>query len=234
MVKMKILPEPTVKMNVGTEIIDMSEEAYEKAYSDGYDKGYSNGHSNGTAEGVEQGKKAEWNAYWDGYQDYGNRGNWAQAFYNLGWDDSTYNPKHAIKGGKNENCNAIFSYSRITDTKVPIDLSLASSAVSLFSNCFYLKTIRLLKVSENLSISSWFYKCSELESITFEGVIGQNGLNLQYSPKLTHDSLMSVINVLKDNSGTDTWNTITLGAANLAKLTEAELEIMTNKQWDYS
>jgi hypothetical protein len=45
---------------------------------------------------------------------------------------------------------------------------------------------------------------------------------------------MSVINALKDNSGTDTWNTITLGAENLAKLTEAELAIMTSKQWNYS
>jgi hypothetical protein len=88
-------------------------------------------------------------------------------------------------------------------------------------------------VKEQNTFSNSFQSATDLEHIIFEGTIGQNGLNLQSSTKLSHESLMSVINCLKDystdTSGT-TW-TVTIGDANKAKLTEAELLIAENKGW---
>lgn len=105
-----------------------------------------------------------------------------------------------------------------------------------FSECAKLVTIDklILKSDGSQTWSSVFHNTKTIENIVIEGVIGQNGFNIQLCTKLTHDSLMSIINALKDNSGTSTWNTITLGVENLAKLTAEELEIMDNKQWNYS
>jgi hypothetical protein len=79
-----------------------------------------------------------------------------------------------------------------------------------------------------------FGSCTELQNLTIVGTIGQNGLDLHWSEKLTHDSLMSVINCLKDYSGTGTTHTVTLGATNLNKLDKDEIAIATQKGWSVS
>jgi hypothetical protein len=97
----------------------------------------------------------------------------------------------------------------------------------------YLHTIDKIKLATTTgAFSGMFSGCANLKNITFEGEINRNGLNFQWSP-LTHDSLMSIINALKDYSGdSGTW-TITLGATNLAKLTTDELNMINNKGWQY-
>lgn len=117
-------------------------------------------------------------------------------------------------------------------TELPtIDVSSWTSGNQVFEECRALVTIEKLIVTETVTMTRWFHSCSALENILFEGTIGTNGLNLSYSKKLTHDSLMSVINALKDYSGTSTTRTVTLGDENLAKLTDAEKKIATNKGW---
>jgi hypothetical protein len=76
-----------------------------------------------------------------------------------------------------------------------------------------------------------FASLPNLESVVFEGVIANN-ISFQWSPKLTHDSLMSIIGALKDLTGTGKTYTLTIGAENLAKLDEdTELAIAYNKGW---
>ena len=114
---------------------------------------------------------------------------------------------------------------------------------SMFSNCYALVTIEGIHLAEDGSQiigDGAFTECKALENVTFYGTIAKSiydntssVLNFQWSPKLTHDSLMSIINALKDYSGTDTWKTITFGSVNLAKLSATELEIMDKKQWNY-
>lgn len=60
-------------------------------------------------------------------------------------------------------------------------------------------------------------------------------LNLSQQTKLSHDSLMSVINGLYDiaNAGVQPQQLI-LGSTNLAKLTQAEIDIAVNKGWNVS
>lgn len=74
-----------------------------------------------------------------------------------------------------------------------------------------------------------------LENILEMGTIKYN-IMLSYSPKLTVDSLMVVINALYDytGNGETTDKYLKLGSTNLAKLTEEQISIATNKGWTLS
>lgn len=67
-----------------------------------------------------------------------------------------------------------------------------------FQGCTNLKKIVCMRVNENALFRNSFHYCSALEDITFEGVIGQNGINLSWSTKLTYDSCHSIFTHLKD------------------------------------
>jgi hypothetical protein len=56
-------------------------------------------------------------------------------------------------------------------------------------------------------------------------------LDLYGCKKLTHDSLMNVINNLADVTELGTNPTLALGSVNLAKLTDDEKAIVINKGW---
>lgn len=73
---------------------------------------------------------------------------------------------------------------------------------------------------------------SNLEEIRFEGVISTN-FDISMCPKLSHDSILSIISCLKDLSETELENKrrVTLGTINLAKLSEAEIAVGTSKGW---
>lgn len=110
-----------------------------------------------------------------------------------------------------------------------------SELSAMFDTCPQLHTIEGIYLKEDGSTgwgSSAFYGCSALENLTIYGTIGRNGLNISWSTRLTHDSLMSIINALQDKTGdtSASW-AVTLGADNLAKLTDAEKAIATQRGW---
>ena len=72
-----------------------------------------------------------------------------------------------------------------------------------------------------------FQACSALTNITGNPNF-KVSLVLSYCPNLTHDSIMVVINGLQTVTSTQT---LTLGSTNLAKLTEADKKIATDKGW---
>lgn len=94
-----------------------------------------------------------------------------------------------------------------------------------------LHTIKI-GVREETTYTGNVFKCSPIQNVSFvEGsVIGQN-ISFQYCDKLTHDSLMNIISVLKDYSGTGTTRTLTLHANAKAILTDSEKAIATQKGW---
>ena len=115
-----------------------------------------------------------------------------------------------------------------------MNTSNSNTIATMFSACYGLVTIDklILKSDGSQTITNVFNQCYDLENITVEGVIG-NDINLQWSTKLTHDSLMNVINALQDKTG-DTSGTIwtaTIGETNKAKLTDDELDIAYKKGW---
>lgn len=205
----------------------------------------------------EAGRKSEYDRFWDAYQENGNRTNYYFAFGGPGWTNSTFNPKYSIfpsyigygmfwnsgiSGDLEEICEEkgivldftgskymsyCFSQANSLKSVGIVDVSNAEkSLVQIFGNNISIETIRLLKIREEQTLSGGFTNCISLQNITIEGTIGNN-FDIHFSP-LTHESLMSIINHL----GTvTTTKTLTLGSTNLAKLTDAEKAIATEKGW---
>lgn len=132
---------------------------------------------------------------------------------------------------------SMFAYNNVIEYIPVLDLrNSVCDFTSMFTSCSKLCVVRGFYIREDgksIFSNSTFSGCTSLTDITFAGVIGSNGLTLQWSTKLTHDSLMSIINCLADYSA-DTSGTswvVTLGATNLAKLTDTEKAIATQKGW---
>ena len=109
---------------------------------------------------------------------------------------------------------------------------------NVFYGCTSLKTVYLPSSITTATYSSLtstsssyyvFYNCTALEDIQ----LGQDwnmSLRLNVSNNLTVDSMVAMFNSLKDLTG-DTAKTLTLGSTNLAKLTDEQKLIATNKNW---
>lgn len=176
------------------------------------------------------GKQSEYDRFWDSFQESGNRTKYTAGFGGGCWNDETYNPKYPITA--TDACAYMYwNNLGITDTKVPITFPNTSSNVSsVFSTCHNLETIRKIIVFEKTGYSAWFSSCRKLKNITVEGTIGTN-FDISSSTLLTHDSLMSIINALKDYTESGETHTLTIGATNIAKLTDTELQNAYDKGW---
>jgi hypothetical protein len=132
-----------------------------------------------------------------------------------------------------------------------------TSSVLNFKNAFYfccsLYKLCELNAKNTVVITLMFYKCYLLTEFGGLKDLGKAfiietehydnyTLDLSYSNLLTHDSLMNVINKLYDlnltydvaNGGTLYRQSLVLGSTNLAKLTDEEIKIATDKGWDVS
>ena len=99
---------------------------------------------------------------------------------------------------------------------------------NMFNKCSGLTTIPLLDTSNVTNMGNMFYKCTSLTILGgFKGL--KTDLNLSVSNKLTHESLMNVINYAANV--TSSRKTLTLGSTNLDKLSIEEKAIATNKGW---
>lgn len=115
-----------------------------------------------------------------------------------------------------------------------MDTSSATDCDRMFYNCSKLVTIDgVLDFSKNANtyISQLFYNCTALKNVNFAGVlpIKKNCTNaFATASALTVESLMSIINAMKNTSSSTTY-TVTIGSTNLAKLTEEQIAIATAK-----
>lgn len=185
------------------------------------------------AKGVEDGKQAEHDAFWEQYQRGGATNNeYSNAFYTSRWNDDIYKPKYDIVSSKS--FNNLFAYSKITDTLVTIDATLLTSSnkqQALFSYATGLKTIRLIRVAEHNTYSDWFLNCTSLESVFFDGVIGNN-IDFRYSTKLNKDSINDIFSHLSVDVTGKTL-TLSLDAVNTAYETmEGEGNGSSSIEWD--
>lgn len=108
----------------------------------------------------------------------------------------------------------------------------------VFQGCTALKTVFLPStitsdsnncLTSNSSSYYIFYGCTALEDVK----LGQDwnmSLRLNVSNNITVESMVAMFNSLKDLTG-DTAKTLTLGSTNLAKLTDEQKAIATNKNW---
>ena len=113
-------------------------------------------------------------------------------------------------------------------TTIPqIDTSSVTIMESMFTNCFQLTTIPQIDTSSVTNMSYMFYSCSSLADLG--GLMGLKcDIDLSSCP-LTHDSILNVINKAADVTASP--KTLTLGSTNLAKLSDEEKAIATNKGW---
>lgn len=105
------------------------------------------------------------------------------------------------------NLTCLFEYTLIS--RVGVISTLGVSALDrIFSNAKITTIDKLiLKESGSQAFLSTFYKATQLTNLVIEGTIGRNGFNVQWSTKLSCDSIMSIIRAL---SGSSTGNTVTL------------------------
>lgn len=124
-----------------------------------------------------------------------------------------------------------------------------TETTNMFANCHNLETLSIASydMSGILRLSSMFNNVTNLKNLIFGYDLGKgylttqaanyNQYSLDLSPctLLTHDSLMSVINGLYDIASAGVQpQKLVLGATNLAKLSEVEKNIITNKGWTLS
>lgn len=94
----------------------------------------------------------------------------------------------------------------------------------MFVDCNDLTTVPALDVSRVTNMNNMFTRCANLKSILMTH-IGVN-LDIHYSTKFEREDLLIILNNLK----TVTSNKkLTMGATNLAKLTDEDKAIATNK-----
>lgn len=122
--------------------------------------------------------------------------------------------------------NMQYMLSGIKMTTIPLlNTSKVTNMNYMFKNCDKLTTVPALDVTNVTQMSNIFDSCVNLKSILMTN-IGAN-LNISASTKFEKSDLLVILNNLK----TVTGKTLTMGATNLAKLTEEDKAIATNKGW---
>lgn len=109
--------------------------------------------------------------------------------------------------------------------------SSPSNTSYMFSGCSSLKYINGIEFdfTNTTNLTGMFSGCSFLEEIRFKAdTLSITNLDLTSCKLLSHDSLLSILNSCAQTSDT---KTLKLGADNLAKLSEEEKAIATNKGW---
>lgn len=163
------------------------------------------------------------------YSDTANGKNFSNMFYAC--SSLTTIPQLDTSNGTN--FGAMFNGCSALTSILQLSTSNGTNFNGMFSACTALTTISLLNMSSmsGTSCINMFYNCPALKNVTFEGTIPVRGNMSVFSscPNLTVESLMSFINALTNMSDTATY-TITIGSTNLAKLTEEQIQIATDKR----
>lgn len=148
------------------------------------------------------------------------------------------------------NMGSMHGYNIVLKESPAYNTSKATNVGNMYSRCYDLMSIPLLDFGNVNTISDIVYSCNNLTNLGgFKDLgkaytkttanYGSYTLNLSHSSKLTHESLMNVINNLYDlnlsynvaGGGTLYTQKLVLGSTNLAKLSSDELSIATNKGW---
>lgn len=209
----------------------------------------------------EAGKKSEYDFFWDGLQDKGKRRMYSSTFqgwtdemfypkYDLVFGTQSTGQFHFAKikdlSRRLEECDVTMRFAtnslqsffnQCTSTSCPtLDFShvTGNNTVSMqytFQAASNLRRIHL-KNARLAYYQNPFSGCNSLEEIVLENVVftatSVSGLSLADSTKLTKESLLAVINALQQTTNTVTF---TFGTTNLAKLSDAEIAIATQKGW---
>jgi hypothetical protein len=120
-----------------------------------------------------------------------------------------------------------YGFSCANVTRLPaLDFAHMTRLISVFYRCTALRSIDMLTLGAQTEYNQIFSGCTALENLPISGTIGQDGFDVSECP-LNRESLLGILQALQPGAN----HTVTLGAANLEKLTEEEKAIATEKGW---
>lgn len=103
------------------------------------------------------------------------------------------------------------------------------TAYACFEQCTKLKYVYLCNQTGKMD-NRIFSGCKAIEFVDLEDEFNTDGLNLSSSTLYTRETILQWLNALADRTGQTAYK-LTIGATNLAKLTEEDILIATNKNW---
>ena len=124
------------------------------------------------------------------------------------------------------------AYSNATTFKGIIQYSDTSNVTdmsNMFGSCSKLTTIPQIDTSNVTNMNSMFSNCSRIEEIHMINM--KVSFDIHYSTKFTREALLEIINNCYDLTTLGKTATLTMGSTNLAKLTDEDKAIATNKGW---
>lgn len=222
------------------------------AIAENVQKVYEAGKASGGGDG-------RYDAFWDAFQQNGERTEYNSAFIRDYWSADNFKPKYdlnVVNGTQMFYANTSLRVDLkqlLQDLGIELNTSGLTNAMSMFQNsrfsvipaldfrnatntsycfgsCIVTDVIEKLLVSETTPFANTFATANALKEIRFEGVIAGN-ISFINSQQLTIDSIKNIISCLKDYTEAGTTQTLTLGETNLAKLTDEEKAIATQKGW---
>ena len=120
----------------------------------------------------------------------------------------------------------MFAYCENLVTIPQINTSNVNQASSMFYSCIRLTTVPALNMNNVKTAYNIFASCYNLKSILITNIGFE--LDISSSTQFERADLLIILNNLKTVTST---KTLTMGATNLAKLTEEDKAIATNKGW---
>ena len=112
-------------------------------------------------------------------------------------------------------------------TSIPLlNTSKVITMVVMFRDCNKITSIPQLDVSNVTDMSYMFDNCTKLEEIHMTGM--KTSFDISVSTLFTREALVEILNNLATVTST---KSLRMGATNLAKLTDEDKQIATNKGW---
>lgn len=225
----EILFSPKIHIDPATEekLQAAREEGYQDGLTEGREIGFVDGREQGIEEGRQAGWDEFWDMFQNGGErnSYGSAfarwgaeyirpkykivptdANSASATFencvNLKKVEAQYFDFSQKAEGTSNNAGCYYTFNGCSNLAEIEDIGLVPQRnyYSAFANCYQLKTIAKMGVSENTIFNANTFKsCNSLENLTVDGTIGQNNFNLKDSTKLSKASITSVINALSEN-----------------------------------
>lgn len=124
------------------------------------------------------------------------------------------------------NMASMFSNCSKLITIPKLDTSKVTNMNTMFASCYNLTTIPQLDTSKVTNMAIMFSDCRKLNEIHMTGM--KVNFDISSSTKFTREALLEILNNL---ATVTTTRTLTMGSTNLAKLTDEDKSIATNKGW---
>ena len=180
--------------------------------------------------GKQEGNQAEYDEYWDYIQKNGTLTSYNYAFCGFTWNAKNFKPKYPMQVTSANHMFWCFSRADFVEkadlSQFNIDFSKCTNLTSTFQNAHLISTGFVdcssagnlkdtfncnnwgglqkihVKVIETNTFSSTFAYNYDTTEIIFsdDSVIAANGLNVQWSTKLSKESIISIINALSPNT----------------------------------